>query len=303
MIRHNFFHHLFQPHEGGPGVQAIFLDDDTLYVATVFGNVFYRTGSTGVIKFHGGGGASIANNIAIRSPQLVQETPGGEEGIARAVEKMQTDLFGHGFPRHIEQMRIDEDPYRSRYPYLYETYAEQYNPGTPQWNNFEADDELEHFVDPANLVFAVRADSPLLDRVAENVYDRVYGLEGEDVAFEPIPFDRIGLHEDEHRTTLGPAAFDNLGPADGTSGLDANAVQLWWRPSANADRYRVTVATDRQMQNIVSRSNVQANHITLRDLEPGGDYHWQVEAVIDRSRSNRGKRSAAEQPWTFSTRP
>jgi len=121
IIRYNFFHHLTPAHEGGPGVQAIFFDDDTIYVAQVFGNVFYQTGSTGVIKFNGGGGASIANNIAIESPQLVQNPLGHVKGINKAISKMLTDEpFQHGFPAMVAAMNISEDPFRSRYPYLYD---------------------------------------------------------------------------------------------------------------------------------------------------------------------------------------
>ncbi len=301
VIEYNFFHHLFDFQEGGPGVQAIFFDDDTIYVAKVFGNVFYRTGSTGVIKFHGGGGASIANNIAVDSPQLVQDGPGDRQGIARAISKMHTDEpHGHGFPEKVAAMNIAEAPYRTRYPYLHDTY-EGYNEGTPRWNNFETDDDFSHFVNPDELDFQLREDSPLLDRVAEDVSDRVYGADGEDIAFQPIPFYDIGLYRDEHRRTLGPHPFAKLGPADGTEGIDPERVQLWWAPSPNADVYRVKVAADAGMQEVVLEKDVRANHLATDQLAPGDVYYWQVEAAVADSRSNRGTRRARDGAWRITT--
>ncbi len=302
VIRHNFFHHLFHQHEGGPGVQAIFLDDDTIYVAKVFGNVFYQTGSTGVIKFHGGGGASIANNIAIQSPQLVQDGPGDVEGIERAISKMRTDEpHGHGFPAMIEAMNISEDPYRSRYPYIHDTYAEGYNEGTPRWNNLEVDDDLSDFADPETLDFRLRDDAPILDHVAEDVYDRVYGADGDDIPFEPIPFEEIGLQQDDDRPALGPLPFQKLGPEENAIGVNAEETQLWWAPSHNADRYRVRIAADEAMENIVAEQETQRNHVVIDALESGETYYWDVEAVVDQSRSNRGVRPAEGEAWAFTT--
>ena len=301
VIEHNFFHHLFHPHHRGPGVQAIFFDDDTLYVARVFGNVFYRTGSTGVIKFHGGGGASIANNLAVACPRLVQDGPGDREGIARAVSKMHTDQpHGHGFPAKVAAMKIAEPPYRTRYPYLYETYAENYNEGTPRWNNVETDD-LSHFVDPDRLDFGLRDASPLPERVAQGVVDRVYGARGEDIPFQRIPFERIGLYRDAHRTALGPAAFTKLGPADGAEGVDAGGARFWWAPSPGADLYRLVIAADAGMREIVHEEAVELNTLAIDRLAPGRTYYWQVEARVTHSRSNRGTRQAAEGPWRLHT--
>jgi len=302
VIQHNFFHHLFDYQTGGPGVQAIFFDDDTIYVAKVFGNVFYKTGSTGVIKFHGGGGAPIVNNIAIDCPQLVQDGPGDKRGIERAIQKMHTDQpHQHGFPRMVAEMNIDRPPFRTRYPYLYLTYADRWNPGTPRWNNVEIADDMGDFVDPSNLNFQLKDDSPILDRKTHNVIDPVTDRQGEDVPFERIPFEKIGLHQDAYRRYLGPAAFCKLGPDDGAVGLKADQVRLWWSPSHNADEYRVSVATDADMQDGLIEKTVKTNHLLLDPLKAGQTYYWQVEAHITRSRSNRGRLAASEDPWRFRT--
>lgn len=314
VIEHNFFHHLFPPHRRGPGVQAIFFDDDTVFVAKVFGNVFYRTGSSGVVKFHGGGGAPIANNIAIAGARLIQDTPGRDQGMARALSKMRTDHpHRHGFPAMLKEMNISEPPFRTRYPYLHDFYTGAYHPylldpkdpgaGTraPRWNNFETHDDLSHFVDPENLDFRLREDSPLLHLVAENVYDRVTGVENQDMPFQPIPFEEIGLLRDEFRPELGPKPFAKLGPANTGDGVPADAATFWWAPSPGADTYRLTIAEDASLRRIVHEEEVGTNHLTTDRLEPGRTYYWQVSASVTRSRSNRGTRSAAEGPWRVRT--
>jgi hypothetical protein len=262
----------------------------------------HKTGSTGVIKFHGGGGASIANNIAIQSPQLVQDGPGDVAGIRRAISKMHTDQpHGHGFPQNVAEMNISQDPYHSRYPYIHDTYAEGYNEGTPRWNNLEVQDDLSDFMDPDNLNFALRDDAPVLGWVARDVHDRVHGADGENIPFQPIPFEKIGLARDDYRPELGPLPFRRLRPKTGSDNVNPGGAQFWWTPSYNADHYRVRVAADAAMQNVVAEVKTQRNHIVVPDLAPGETYFWQVEAIIDQSRSNRGIRPAEEAPWPFGT--
>ena len=87
-----------------------------------------------MIKFNGGGGASIHNNIAIECPKLVQG--GDKKHVSRAINTMHRDRNGHGIPAKVtKQVDIRKDPYKSRYPYLYDTYTKKFNYGTPAWNN------------------------------------------------------------------------------------------------------------------------------------------------------------------------
>ena len=312
VIESNFFHHIQAPHNRGPGVQALFFDDDTVFAARVTGNVFYRAGSSGVIKFHGGGGGSIGNNIAIACPPLVQYSPGQLQGMARALSKMRTDEpFGHGFPEMMEDVGFFDPPFLVRYPYQVDFYREKFHPylldaedpeskpRVPHWNNFETEDELHHFVNPAALDFRLRGDSPLLRQVAGNVYDRVAGYEHEDIPFREIPFAAIGLLADDHRPVPGPRPFSKLGPEDGQAAAVDGEVALRWSSSAGADTYRVTVAADPDLRQVVHQKRVQTNHMSIDGLQSGRDYYWQVEAGITRSKSNRGVRLAEERPWRF----
>ncbi len=50
--------------------------------------------------------------------------------------------------------------------------------------------------------FELKPDAPIMKTVAKSIYDRVYGLDHENVAFKPIPFKKIGLYVDEFRQTV-----------------------------------------------------------------------------------------------------
>jgi hypothetical protein len=217
IMRYNFFHNIVNAIPGTPGVQAIFFDDDMLYTANVYGNVFYRTGNTGVIKFNGGGGASIHNNIAIECPRLVK---GGHIGhVNRAINVMHNDRRGHGIPAKItEEVDIRKDPYKSRYPYLYDSYTNAFNYGTPSWNNLMVNpkrpedlldksrnrisNNIQQFVNFNEMNFGLKKISPMHKHVAKGVYDRVAGIDHQDVPFKPIPFGKIGVYKDSFRDLL-----------------------------------------------------------------------------------------------------
>ncbi len=201
IIRYNFFHHLDNKLGAGNGVQAIYFDDDDLYTAIIFGNVFYKAGSNAVLHFNGGGGSSIGNNILIDSPKFMW---GGEpERVLKAIEKMHNADKRNLTKKIFEDVDIREEPFKSRYPYLYNSYKYIFNIGTPTWNNIIAQssdkDIMKQFVDPENMNFTIKPDAQILKTVAENILDPVYGLYNEDIEFQPIPFEKIGLYEDEYR--------------------------------------------------------------------------------------------------------
>lgn len=209
VIRYNFFHHIFDKHHGaGAGVQAIFLDDGTLYASQIYGNVFYQAGSKGVIKHHMGGGDSIANNVAIDCPPL--QIAARKSNTARAIryirippEQRPKDNPQGGVQylrvhvadsNDLRGVNIDQEPYRSAYPYLYESWitGEDFTP--PLWNNVETTN-LALFVDAEHLNFAFKQGAvPSL--VATGITDRVAGVVEQDIPFQPIPFDQIGLYSD-----------------------------------------------------------------------------------------------------------
>jgi len=207
VIRYNFFHHIDKS-IGGKGVQAIYIDDDNLYTAVIFGNVFYKAGSNGAIKFNGGGGASIANNIFVDCPRPLL---GGDEwGVNRAMDRMRNPGWEHRtYQKITEEVDVREEPYKSRYPYLLDTFQNGFNYGTPFWNNYVVKGQYDSFTDVKKLDFSLRPESPALSLVTNDVTDRVYGVNGQTIKFQPIPFDRIGLAREAglEPTPIEPADY------------------------------------------------------------------------------------------------
>ena len=199
VIRYNFFHDMDDSLGHGAGVQAIFIDDDSLYTAVIYGNIFYKTGSNAAIKFNGGGGSSIANNIFLDCPRAVQG--GHKKHFDRAIKRMLDRNWQHKtYDKVTKQVDIRAEPYKSRYPYLLDTFMNKTNVGTPQWNNWEAKNDYKHFGNARALDFRLRRGSPILRLVAKDVTDRVFGARNETFRFEPIPFDKIGLRRGEGET-------------------------------------------------------------------------------------------------------
>ena len=178
MFRYNFFHDIYNRHKGGHGVQAIFFDDMCTYGATIFGNVFVRAGSTGVVKFNGGGESPIINNIMIDCPRGLQKT---NCSTKRVVDSMKNEL---GQKRLIEDVNILEPPYSTKYPVVADIYTGKRELSFPYECNYEVKGDYSQFVDAEKWNFALRKDS--------TVYDTIKG-------FEPIPFDKMGLYVDEFR--------------------------------------------------------------------------------------------------------
>lgn len=184
VIRHNFFHHVEDHHPGGHGVQAIFFDDYGSTTATVFGNVFYKAGNTGVVKFFRGGESPIINNIVIDCPRLLQ---------AQSCDPKKFLDWMHHDPLAQSRLRQEVDilapPYSVKYPRLVALYKGERTLGHPMERNYVVNGDHSEFVDAAALDFRLKKDS--------TVFTEIPG-------FEPIPFEKIGLYRDKWRRDLNP---------------------------------------------------------------------------------------------------
>jgi len=178
-FQYNFFHHVENFHEGGHGVQAIFFDDYSAACATVFGNVFYKTGNTGVIKFYLGGQNPIVNNIVIDCPQLLQRNSCKPDGPYKFMQE------GLGHERCFKTLDVTKPPYSVRYPVLRDVALGIKPVDHPLIKNYIVKDDLSQFVDPDKMNFALKPDT--------TVYQDIPG-------FAEIPFGRIGLYQDACRT-------------------------------------------------------------------------------------------------------
>lgn len=198
-IRYNFIYDIKNPHSYDMyGFTAIYFDDNCIY-NEVYGNYFYDIVQKGrfffsTIHWNCGGQTSVANNIFIDCyPGIDPNT------YDNSYERMHTDeIFIKRITAKPDDLRgvdICDDVWREHYPYLYDTYVNNYNHTTLYYNNFVCSNQYQNFVDenPSHLNFKLKKDSYLKSKFAANVHDRVRGIDGEKVMFEVIDFDAIGL--------------------------------------------------------------------------------------------------------------
>ncbi len=198
-IRYNFIYDIKNPHSYDMyGFTAIYFDDNCIY-NEVYGNYFYDIVQKGrfffsTIHWNCGGQTSVANNI------FIDCYPGPDPNTHdNSYKRMHEDeVFIRRVTAKPDDMRgvdVTDDIWREHYPYLYETYVNNFNHGTMYYNNFVCSNQYQNFVDenPSHLNFKLRKDSYLLDKFSANVDDKVRGVKEEKVMFENLPFDSIGL--------------------------------------------------------------------------------------------------------------
>lgn len=198
-IKYNFIYDIKNPHSYDMyGFTAIYFDDGAIY-NEVYGNYFYDIVQKGrfffsTVHWNGGGCTSVANNIVIDCyPGLDPNT------YDNSYKKMhEEEIFIKRITAKADDMRgvdICSDIWREHYPYLYETYMNNFHPTTLYYNNFVCSNQYQNFVDenPSHLNFKLRKDSYMRGKFAANVHDPVRGVDADRVNFETVDFDKIGL--------------------------------------------------------------------------------------------------------------
>lgn len=212
IIRHNFWHHLGTPL--GHGNAAVYFDDGD-GGQRVFGNVFFRTGQPsygnfGAVFNHGGHGNWIENNIFVECRRALGASPWNEQ---RWISMLKSDLWQTRLRKEVD---ITTPPFTERYPELVGYFEAEGKPRVNEarrnvvamcgeftrGNYIEEDNwvtgEDPGFVDAAAGNFALREDAPVFQHIPD---------------FEPIPFARIGLYQDEFRPSLPTREWTHAPPS------------------------------------------------------------------------------------------
>ena len=207
-IRYNFWHHIGGP--SGHGTAAIYFDDGD-GGDSVIGNVFYRCGQPGKGPFgsifsHGGHDLTARNNLFIECRRALGSAPWNDKRWSDAIHR---GAAGADWQVRLRQeVDITRPPYTTRYPELIGFMdpkpgqsrtsratanvflkCNQVHSGNWQCDpadNWIADDD-PGFVDPAKGNFGVRPDALVFRKLP---------------GFEPVPFEKMGLHADDLRPTV-----------------------------------------------------------------------------------------------------
>lgn len=149
------------------------------------------------------------------------------------------------------------------------------------YNNKVVDD-YSHFVDPDNYDFRLKDDSPYAKMIPELTESN---------------FDLWSVGASMEVTEGVDKSFEILYPtADGE--FNSTSDMLTWSKANMVDEYRVYVATDKEMKNIIVDETVYYNSLSVEDknLEEGKEYWWRVEAV---NKSFKRKSSWGTEPQRF----
>lgn len=196
VIRHNFFHHVRGP--GRYAANGIYLDDAASGI-TIFGNVFFQV--TRAAYIGGGRDNTYENNIFVDCvPSLHVD--------ARTLGWMSYHAEEDGtLQKRLRAVPYKQPPWSERYPKLVNILEDE--PAAPKGNLIARNvswggswDDIEEkarpyltltdnliavdplFVDAASMNFQLRDDSPAYE-----------------TGFKRIPFEEIGLYEDELRAS------------------------------------------------------------------------------------------------------
>lgn len=212
IIRYNFFHHCGNPER--KWTMGVYFDDASCG-ALVFGNVFYQVASYGTIYSNAGHDLTIRNNIFLAGygPVLVLKSMWYDFGLG-----LRDYYFGaNGVYRRrlTELLDLKKPPYSSKYPELTDWLdlmadGKTYVGMRPRRNVFENNvifryDETYRLVgefaqfDLKNNFIALE-DPGFVDADKLNFLLKENAMVFEKIpGFEKIPFDKIGIYDDEHR--------------------------------------------------------------------------------------------------------
>ena len=196
VIRYNYFHHLYGP--GLHGVNAVYLDDFASG-STICGNVFYRAGKA---AFIGGGHDNIVtNNVFIDCTASIHLDARGVNWASYYMkEDGEIEMY-----RKLAAVNPSQPPYSERYPAL--ARLPGLSPGQPKGNVFRSNlsyggtwRDIEQDVDEVTIEdnYILREVPSGIDAAAGKLYPEDERIP-EHIRFRKIPFDRIGLYEDEYR--------------------------------------------------------------------------------------------------------
>jgi len=197
VVRYNYIHHVQGP--GKYGSMAVYLDD-SCSSTHIYGNVFYKVQRAAFIG--GGRDNTVENNIFV-DVSLAVHLDNRSEGWANKYQKQGAD---HRMYEKLKEVNHDKPPYSTRYPELARMLDE--TPHKPlgnkvlnnicvrsKWTGGGAEKHLQigdnlvtqedpGFVDASKLNFKLKDDSTVFKTLPN---------------FKPIPFEKIGLTNDEYR--------------------------------------------------------------------------------------------------------
>ena len=278
-VMYNYIHDII-PDPRTAGLLCGVYWDDKLSGNMVQYNIFENI-PRGVFM-NGGSDHVVKNNIFVDCPSGIQVSTAGNSANALQDYFISALDWANKYPVYYEQypemQTLDIEytlPRRNEfcdnlyintgnYP-IPETEYIKYGEGDYK-SRFENNihfDTFEDFNDSQNGDYTVKEGSKLLDKLPE---------------LAKINMEKIGL-EGEMKEKWKPDNFRKIAPKNGMTDILTQKALLTWQIPDNACNYRVVVATDPELKNVVWETTTKFNYAKPENIESGGKtYYWNVFA-------------------------
>lgn len=124
--------------------------------------------------------------------------------------------------------------------------------------------ECNDFVEPEKQDYRIKKDSQTYKEtpgVLTNEYD----------------MNQIGVQQDV-KLDGETSSFVQLYPRNGQEGVNASSIEFKWQDAYGANIYKLVVATDKELQNVVHEGIYNYNVAAVDSLQPNKVYYWKVYA-------------------------
>ncbi|MBB6729504.1 right-handed parallel beta-helix repeat-containing protein [Cohnella zeiphila] len=282
-IRNNVFHDIAGP--GTDDTYSVYLDGYTSG-QNVLGNLFYNVSKP--ILVNGGRDNKVKNNVILNSKQSILGNDYSDDNA---------DLSTLLPYQRLMQVPYNTGIWAEKYPLLAGILDD--NPTYPKYN-VVTDNYIYGSPAPAihdKIVQYGTVEKNTVEQQAPAFSDLsdLDGLHG-------LQTSAMGIRPDSFRQEFKPVNdFRLFYPRNGASDVQVNTGKLIWGRADGADEYRVIVATDPELQNVVIDKTVMATKLAVPELEYGGKtYYWKVEARSG-SATYRGSKWDRDGVFSFAT--
>lgn len=305
MVQYNYIHDCAPIEKTGAGTVAIYWDDNQSGMSAQYNII---KGMHIDFNSNGAGATLHQYNTSVEC----NKTLSMHAHPYRATDIVTGNLYGQTIEQTIGDI-YDKDLFFKAYPELMD-YAKGINPkkSTIIRGNFAVNSgpnsisdedkkfsaviegntvndvpDLSCFVDPENQDYRLKSDSDFAKTNPNILNDSNFDIES------------IGLKNDLVLNE-NTAPFKMTFPKNGTAAVSATDHQLVWDKAYGAHKYRLIVATDKELTNRVYDEIVNYNSMTVPGLEKGKTYYWTVYG-LNKSREMANEWQASTGVYFFST--
>lgn len=283
-IRYNYIHDLRPTSALAHSAQVAIYLDDCQHDLTIENNIIKNV----MIDFNSNGAAAFTF-----SGNTTVDVDKAWNFLNHASTKTSTVTAGPGGTlEFIESQIYDKELYFERYPELEEFLNVYRVPGNnPKYFTVARDNIAVNVgatnIQSENLEFSTLENNEVVSDSANSIF--VDPLNGDYRIKSTSPYakstrltdgfniDTIGIQTE---FTIGNyGSFDTIYPKAGDTVSNKNGVTFVWNIAPGATEYMLTVATDKNFENIVHTESTRLNTAVVNTLNSDTAYYWKVDAL------------------------